>query len=244
MNFNDKIKYLVSKDVVSEKKCLCSDKLKVKTYIQDLSLVNLKIPKTIEVLGKKIEFNKEKFQGYKYPFVIKCNHGCKYNSILEKYDECDIRNKINFINNCVKKNFSTLHNEYQYAKIDPLIYIEEYIPVNFLCKFHCFHGKPMFIEIFELKNFDKTLFCNEYDINYNPFEFTNCKKQYDKTPKIDNLEMIIKYTEKISREFDYVRVDYYIDRSDSIWFNELTFSPSAGKLRFINNMNEYFGSLI
>ena len=47
----------------------------------------------------------------------------------------------------------------------------------------------------------------------------------------------IKFKEKtiskiLSKEFEFVRVDFYLDKNDNIYFSEFTFTPAAGEQVF------------
>lgn len=242
--FNFKIMNLVSKNNVSHQKCELSDKLKSKEFIRKFNFDIINIPKNIKIIGKKINKGFD-FSKFEYPLVIKCNHGCGFHMIFNKYE--DIHDKdIDKINNFINLNFVNWHGEYQYCKINRLIYIEEFINIKYLHEYYCFHGKPLYIQK-NYRDYEKNVkYINQYDINYNKFEFRWSKaSNYDLTPKTDFDDKLLEYTKIICKDFDFVRVDYNVDFNDKVWFSELTFSPCAGYLRFKNNnMNRYFGSLI
>ena len=102
-------------------------------------------------------------------------------------------------------------------------------------KFHCFNGKVEFIS-FHLDRFGdhKT---GEFDTKWNllPFSWAcpSVKGRLDKnTPKPQNLNKMIKIAEKLSKDFDYVRVDLY-SVDDKIYFGELTFHHGAGFVKIL-----------
>ena len=39
---------------------------------------------------------------------------------------------------------------------------------------------------------------------------------------------MIEYAEKLSQNFEFVRMDFHIDKNDDIYFSEFTFTPNAG----------------
>jgi hypothetical protein len=43
---------------------------------------------------------------------------------------------------------------------------------------------------------------------------------------------MLKNAEILSNRFEFVRIDYYIDKNNDIYFSEFTFTPSAGKITF------------
>ena len=242
--FNDKIKYLVSKDIVTDLKCLCADKLKCKEYIQHFNLSEVHIPKTLDIIGKTFILSEVDLTKYTFPLYIKCNHGCKYNIFCNSIKSINTKT-INLINDYINRDYYKRRNEYQYSKIDKLIYLEEFIPVNYLMQFYCFHGEPMYLECIKKKeNHIDSWYCNEYDIKYNRVNITDYAKEYSLTPKPSCYDKLVEYTKVLCQEFDFVRVDYYIDINSQIWFSELTFSPFAGRMKLHVGINTQFGKLI
>jgi len=244
-SFNSKIKYLVSKDVVTDLKRQCCDKLKAKDYVLNCNVSNLiKIPEVLRITGDKLVLNEIDFTQYEFPLYIKCNHGCRYQIYCNNIDSIN-RHTESIINKYMSKTY-TEYNEYQYDGIDKKIYLEKYIKIDYLMQFYCFHGEPLFLECIKknLKTND-SIFVNEYNINYEPFRFTNSLKLYDRIPKPSFYEELVENTKKLSKDFDFVRVDYFIDINNNVYFSELTFSPSAGHVQFKNKkMDNYFGSFL
>ena len=104
----------------------------------------------------------------------------------------------------------------------------------------CIHGKPISIGIkFEINQnfggFIKTNFVNLlYDTNWNyiPQKNIDPKFKHIRINKPVNLDIMLKNAEILSNRFEFVRIDYYIDKNNDIYFSEFTFSPSAGEITF------------
>jgi hypothetical protein len=81
---------------------------------------------------------------------------------------------------------------------------------------------------------------NEIDTNFNTFyripEFNNTR------PK--KLDLMIDYSKKLSKEFCFVRIDYF-DINDTIYLSEMTFTSSNAKMKYKDfNQSIYVGSLL
>ena len=90
----------------------------------------------------------------------------------------------------------------------------------------CIYGKPICVNI----KLDQKQ--NYYDLNWEPFYIQELP-DYDK-PK--NLDLMIQLAEKLSSKFEFVRIDFYIDSNDDIYFSEFTFTPNAGSQVFTDDL--------
>ncbi|MCL4378292.1 MAG: hypothetical protein M1409_07940 [Actinobacteria bacterium] len=124
-------------------------------------------------------------------------------------------------------------NEWAYQKIKRKIVIEKLlrdncgkIPADY--KFHMFYGKCKFIYVCSGRYGNFTL--TYYDTNWNSLNVS-----YDKpikpTKKPDVLDKMILISEKLSKDFDYVRIDLYIT-DNNIYFGEITQYPDSGHRKF------------
>ena len=75
------------------------------------------------------------------------------------------------------------------------------------------------------------------------------KKSYKRDPKVNikkpqNLDLIIDYSKKLSKEFVFVRKDYY-EINGTLYLGELTFSPSNVEMPYKDyNQRVYLGNLL
>nr|QDY51824.1 hypothetical protein 1_209 [Mimiviridae sp. ChoanoV1] len=242
LGFNQKIKIYGLN--LTKEHSFFADKLRVKKYINDLNISNLKVPKLIKVLYKKdkLDLNIAK------DCVIKTNNG--WNDIIiiknNKIDKMIARAKKLELK---KENYEYWKDrslvpqkkkyEDHYKFIKPEILCEEYLGDNLVdYKFYCIHGKVEFISIMKDRfkkiqkvYLDKNLNVNPYTPSknkYNSFEITDKEKTKIK-------EMII-ISERISSIFEFARIDLYLI-NNKIYFGEITLTPMACNVKI--NPPEY-----
>ena len=124
-----------------------------------------------------------------------------------------------------------LHNyEYHYFSISPRILVEEFIedgeldgPLDY--RFWCFDGVP---ELIQVDNHAHSRM-SSYDTSWNKLDL-----HYRKYPEIrdiqkpKNFDQMLTVAAKLSRDFDFVRVDLY-NSHGQIFFGEFTFTPFGGR---------------
>jgi hypothetical protein len=216
-----------------------ADKYAVRDYIKEKIGEKYLIP-LLYVTDKPEEIPFDKLP---LPYIIKPNHGSAY--ILPIKKGADI-NKTEIIKKCkrwLKTNIYYVVREWQYKDIPPKIIIEKLLlnkerKVPDDCRFYCFNGKVKLIQmdVGRFENHQRGLF----DINWKPLPFTWCTmvngklkyKTKEDIPKPKNLKEMIKIAEKLSKDFDFVRVDLY-SVDGEIYFGELTFTPASGLSPFI-----------
>lgn len=124
-----------------------------------------------------------------------------------------------------------------YYKVKPLIIAEEYIEEldNSTCdyKFFCFHGKVYCFYVTNnwVTNHDhdsRTLTFYDTELNQMPFVYGEYKKCHCK--KLDKpvfFDEMIKISERLSKDFPFVRVDFF-DINNKLYIGEMTFYPGGG----------------
>ena len=122
-------------------------------------------------------------------------------------------------------------SEFQYINVDIKIFSEVYLKDNIEdYKLYCFHGEPKFIRVQKhLEGMDGKI-NNYYDLNWKLTDIETGLKGFFRRPDIifekpKNLDLMIKYSKKLSEDFVFVRVDFY-SINDKIYLGEMTFSPS------------------
>lgn len=164
--------------------------------------------------------------------VAKTNHGSGGNIILSEHvDQACVRLKLR---QWLGENYYWRHSEFQYFNIIPEIMIEEFIddgaedgPLDY--RFFCFHGSPAIIQV---DNHSHTI--NPfYDLTWKrlPLYYRESMRQFDAICP-NNLDEMIWVASRLSREFDFVRVDLY-NSYNKIYCGELTFTPVAGRLKIV-----------
>lgn len=164
-------------------------------------------------------------------FAIKLNYGSGYNIIVDDKRELDISKTNKTLQKWLKQDYYKIKKEYQYKNIPKKILIEKYIvdkngELNDY-KFFCFNGK---VKMFKV-DFDRFTShkCNYYDENCKFLNIHEGNYNNDKDAIVlpNNIKEMIDIAEKISMNFNFVRVDLY-DVDGKIYFGELTFTPSGG----------------
>ena len=230
---NEKLQW---KKIYDRKKIytLCADKYKVR------EIVKKKIGKKylIPLMFCTNNPNEIPFDNLSLPFIIKGNNGSGQDIIIRRKEEINKTQIIKECNKWLKFNYYILSKEWQYKNIPPKILIEKLLLTNegkvpMDCKFHCFNGKVEFIQVNTDKFEDHKM--SFFDTNWNLLPFTWCPTKDGKPiwkinkeiRKPKNLNEMIKISKKLSKDFDYIRVDLY-SLNNKIYFGELTFHPGAG----------------
>jgi TupA-like ATPgrasp len=131
-------------------------------------------------------------------------------------------------------------SERQYRYIRPRFFLEEKVIDKYFGKtgkaivymVRCIHGKPVSIGV----KFDNLNLL--YDLQWKPM--IDHPKHIEKPVK---LEKMIYWSEKLSSQFEFVRIDFYIDNHDELYFSEFTFTPSNGAQTFPIEIERMFGAL-
>ncbi len=171
------------------------------------------------------------FENLPASFVLKGTHGADMILICRDKSQFDIANAKQTVNNWLKTNFYELWGEHAYKNVPPRIICEQYLEnenesavVDY--KFHCFHGEPKHIQIDRDRFINHTLNFYDYDWNRLPFGLWYPQSDED-LPKPKNLEVMVELARTLSKEFKFVRVDFY-NVDGKIYFGEMTFYPCNG----------------
>ena len=211
---------------------LTADKIKVREYVN-------------EVLGDNNLFFQRIYEGYNLReaekfltnnCVIKMNNASGRNIFITK--EEDKKNAIKKIidNNWMNKSYGDKKGEWCYQNIKPGIVIENIIfnKAHDNYRFLCFNGVIKFFHVhnYELKNGRHVKnYCTTYDDNFNFVDVIYKDLKNTKIEKNVFFEEMKTYSEKLSKPFDFVRVDFICDE-EKIVFSELTHYPVSGKCKF------------
>lgn len=166
-------------------------------------------------------------------FVLKCNHGCGGNIICRDKSKLDTEEATRKLDNWMHQEYGLEHVEYSYEGIPRKIICEKIIetedgqlPRDY--KIFCFYGEPKLIYVIsdrkeDTENLD--YFTPEWEwIPVRNGVLTNVGPSIQKP---DNLQDLLSYASKLSKDFPIVRVDLYSEFGKVI-FGELTFLPTGG----------------
>lgn len=249
--FTEKIQWLILHDNTAQKSML-ADKYLVRNWITDKIGDEYLIP----IIGVWDDFENIDFDKLPNKFVLKCNHGSGYNYVIKDKSKMDYKKVKKTFRDWMKINFAFAGTlELQYAGIPRKIIAERYIEQldgNLLdYKVHCFMGEPKYIQVIGDRDLERHTGAQMiFDSMWN--EQMWCFADYPKfSRKIDcpsALNEMLDVSRKLSQEFVYVRIDFYIIDS-KLKFGEMTFTPGSGLYRYDNNLwtrqeNRMLGDLI
>lgn len=210
-----------------------ADKVKVHEYIKSKGLGHLLIPQ----YGSWEDANLIPFNQLPDRFILKANNGSGGHVICTDKSKLNIPETIQRMNATLKEAKHLKFTEPHYCAIKPLILAEALLgdgttlPVDY--KFHCVKGKvaDAFI-VCERENGAK--YCT-LDKDWNPLAYTLPEYEPKEIPpKPEHLKEMVAIAEKLSADFEFVRVDLY-DFEGKVYFGELTFSPWGGIMNSYSN---------
>lgn len=165
--------------------------------------------------------------------MLKCNHGCGGNIICRDKSKLDTREAARKLDNWMYQEYGLEHVEYSYEGIPRKIICEKVIetedgqlPRDY--KIFCSYGEPKLIYVIsdrkeDTENLD--YFTPEWEwIPVRNGVLTNAGPSIQKP---GNLQDLLNYASKLSKDFPIVRVDLYSEFGKVI-FGELTFLPTGG----------------
>lgn len=206
-----------------------ADKYKVREYVKNKGLEEILVP----LIGdwdnvESIDWNKLPNQ-----FVLKCNHGCAYNILCADKSQFDITGATKKMKKWMREDFGAFNIEKHYSKIHPHITCEEYLGDCIIdYKFFCFNGEPKFIYVSSDLVHDRQAKMGFYNIDGTKIPLIRddyATMTIEKFP--DFFEKMKEDAKILSKEFPFVRVDFFIANS-KYYFAELTFTPSGGMMPF------------
>lgn len=229
--FNEKINYLkLYVYPYDEKVIQCADKYVVRNYLKEKNLSKY----LVKLIGCWDNVNEIEWEKLPNKFVLKCNHGCGYNIICTDKNTFNIKKAEKQLKKWMNEDFGKVSGEPHYSKIKRKIICEKFLEEDIKdYKFFCFKGNPEFFYISQNINGD-------FHNMQADFFYTNGKKtgfertdhrHFETIPKMPKqLNEMIELSKRLSKDFDFVRVDLY-NIHGKIYFSELTFTPCSGFMR-------------
>lgn len=216
-------------------KTKCADKIKVHDYCKEKLGKDICIP-IIKTYNSTKEINWNELPNQ---FVIKCNHGSGMNIIVRDKSKLDKTDCISKLNKWMLKDFAFANfYEMHYHNIPRKILVEEYKSDKnqqsslLDYKVWCFNGTPKFIQTIHDRTSQK--YSNFYDLNWNYIEMYRADLKSNPSKiceKPANFDKMIEYATILSKDFKFVRVDFY-EINNTLYLGELTFTPGSGIFKF------------
>ena len=211
-------------------KVQCADKYTMRYFVQEQGWGHI-LPNLLGVYEKSSEID---FDLLPEKFVLKCTHGCGFNIICENKTTFDIAESVRKLDKWMTIDYSKRAGELHYALMKPRIICEQFLddladelPVDY--KIYCFNGKAYCT----LVALGRTTcgHTNKFDIYSldwkSKYYFTNLSMKSDRfSPKPDAYEEIIAAAEALSKQFPFVRMDFYNIQGKAV-LGEMTFTPGG-----------------
>ncbi|MCA0931047.1 glycosyl transferase [Lutimonas saemankumensis] len=251
--FTEKIQWLKLNDR-SDFHTICADKYAVRKYISEEIGEKYLVPLLFSTKNVK-DLHPKRLPDY--PFIIKTNHDSQGNQIVMSKTKLDFPELRSRFEKKLKTRYYNVDKEWQYKNIKPRILIEKLlldknnnIPNDY--KFLCFNGRVLLIQV-DTERDQKDQLRFFYDKDWNKLDIDGeilnilTKKGHSSDSEVEepfNLKKMIKYSEKIARNFDFVRVDWYeVDKI--LYFGEITFHPAGGFNGFVSaEWDKKYGNLL
>ena len=213
-----------------EIKAICADKYKVREYIESKGFGDT----LVGLIGHWKDARDIDFSKLPNKFVLKCNHGCRMNILVEDKSKLDIPATIETLNNWMSTDHGNVATEYQYHFIDRYIICEEYLPVDHPSeivdfKIHCFNGEIKWIGLCYDRDYttgypQEMIMSPDWErLMYLKKDRPDDGKHMDRPGGLDKMKQM---AIELSKDFHYVRVDLYYIKGQ-IYFGELTFTPNG-----------------
>ena len=219
------------------------DKLIAKDIVKQLLGDTIEVGKVIRVLNgwrdlKRTDMN--------HNHIIKTAHASGWN--------INITNTTDYLRSLYQlREWNTAYqpkNEVQYSYLRPCFFIEEKIedPITgndgncLVYMFRYIHGTRVSIGV----GCDGNL--NHYDENWNLILPPTIPTPTTPTtpipiPKPKRLDDMLNMSHTLAQGFEFVRIDMFYGKNDTIYFSEFTFTPKAGKPVFPLHMEHEYGKL-
>lgn len=187
------------------------------------------------------------------PYVVKTTHGCEMNIIVRDHSDVDPNRFQQLLSGWLKINYYHRAWEWSYKHVPRRIIVERFIgedgkiPEDF--KMHCFGGEPQLISVCYDRHAEaKRWVRRDPSWNILPLgvddvhsDSSQALPSHLDSPPPRRLAEMLELARRLSRGFDYIRVDLYCV-GDRVYFGELTPTPAAGTLRFSDDLEAWLGA--
>ena len=227
-----------------------TDKIIVRDYVARTLGESYLIP----LIAVPAEFTRDVFDSLPPSFVMKANHGSTFVEIVRDKSKVDYEHLKNLADRWLATDFYHVSRERHYKEIEPRLFFEKLlldssgqVPADY--KVHVFRRqgmRPVMYIVQISDRFGASPRGNVYDADWNYLDVTigDYVRSAIPEPPPSNLPEILAAADKLSRDFDYVRVDLYAP-DNALFFGELTFTPGAGVVpMFPDRVDFEWGGLI
>jgi hypothetical protein len=171
------------------------------------------------------------FAALPVPFVAKATHGCGFNIFVRGRDELERDKIVAALRRFLAIDWSTYNQQWAYRGIPRRVIVEKMLsvrgesPADY--KFFAFHGRVRLIQ-YDIGRHSGHMTKNSFDEAWRPLAVEYFSpRAVEPIEKPACLAEMIRISEKLAADFDFVRVDLYLVEG-CIYFSELTHYPNAG----------------
>lgn len=173
------------------------------------------------------------FEDLPQKFVLKPTHSSGHVILCLDKQRMNWKKEKRKLKRWLKENYYYEGGEWVYKDIQPRIICEKLLEENIIdYKIYCFNGKPLFTQVISNRK-GSAYNANYYDLEWNPIEIKrkDITKSSNEIKKPLNYDVMIKFSKEISKEFPFVRMDFY-EVNSKLYFGEATFFPVNGFIKF------------
>jgi TupA-like ATPgrasp len=213
---------------------LVADKYRVRDYVAE----RVGAERLIPLLGVYDRLQASDFETLPQQFIIKANHGSKWNQIVRDRSALDVGETVRHFNRLRRRRFGWRGGERHYNFIEPKILIEELLQCEgappWEYNFFCFNGpvgfdydyaveRPPDSGAFAVIDSDGRVVLNQ-DLS---------AEEMTRYARPSNFHEMLAVATALAADFDFVRVDLY-NVNGRVYFGELTCTPWRGYGRIAN----------
>jgi hypothetical protein len=194
----------------------------------------------VPIFFSKDIVDEKTFDNLPAAFVMKANHSAaQVKVVLDKSTE-NILELVILANSWLKSDYSVLSREKHYGKIKPQIIFEHALinegnsPDDYKVNvFNSFDKSEPYIFIQHMQGRQGVMTQDLYTEAWDRASFhrTGEPKSIKGIEKPKMLAEMMSVSKKVSSDFGYVRVDFYL-HNDRVYIGELTLTPAAGEYKF------------
>lgn len=209
---------------------LVADKYRVREYLKSVLGSDEADEINIPILHVSDNPDTIPFDQLPEEYIIKFNHESGSNLIIQRGVQVD-REIIRL--RCRKRmarNYGLRKREWAYVKIDRKLIIEPLLrdaqhrlPDDY--KFHMIHGECAFIQVDQQRftSHSRTLYSPDWKLLPVTYQY----RRGEEVKQPSRLDYMLDLARRLSRAFDYIRVDLY-EIDGKVYFGELTNYPESG----------------
>lgn len=241
--FNEKLMWLkLRKYNYDQKIWKLVDKYQVREYLKSIGVNEDNLPVLLKKYNNVNEINWDELP---QKFALKCTHGCGFNIICEDKDKLDKKITMKKLEKWLNTKFGYRTAELHYTHQKPCIICEKFIENNnngfpWDYKIYCFNGEPKVILV--CTNRESGYKVHFYDINWEVLKLRE-DQSLEEISKPVSFDKMIELSKMVSKDFPFVRVDFYEQNNKPI-IGELTFTPSSCTANYNDYGDKYLGDLL